>query len=238
MARADPVWQDHRAARRKQIAEEKAAAETKKREAEERVRQHENLFKTKGPLDLVIVSGLPRSGTSLMMQMLQAGGLPVVSDGERAADTDNPRGYLEWEAIKTLPHNPAILYEADGRVIKVISLLLEHLPQGHRYCIVFMDRPIEEVAASHDKMIQNRREKAPDLDPARMRSNLARHRSAVLNRMQAAPGVELLVVDYPSLVRDPVSWMDRLVSFLGSAGIRDPEAMKNAIDPTLHRNRK
>ena len=94
---------------------------------------------------ITIVSGLPRSGTSLMMQMLAAGGLPILSDGERKADTDNPRGYLEWERIKQLPKEPALIAEAEGKVVKVISQLLLSLPDGHEYRVVFMQRPLPEV---------------------------------------------------------------------------------------------
>src|SRR3954467_14439576 len=87
---------------------------------------------------ITIVSGLPRSGTSLMMQMLAAGGLAPLSDGERKADTDNPRGYLEWERIKQLPKEPSLIAEAEGKVVKVISQLLLALPDGHEYRVIFM----------------------------------------------------------------------------------------------------
>jgi hypothetical protein len=97
---------------------------------------------------ITIVSGLPRSGTSLMMQMLAAGGMPILSDGERQADADNPRGYLEWERIKQLPKDPACIAEAEGKCVKVISLLLLSLPEGHEYRVIFMQRPLAEVLAS------------------------------------------------------------------------------------------
>ena len=105
---------------------------------------------------ITIVSGLPRSGTSLMMQMLAAGGLPVLSDGERKADTDNPRGYLEWERIKQLPKEPSLIAEAEGKVVKVISQLLLSLPDGHEYRVVFMQRPLPEVLKSQDEMLRRR----------------------------------------------------------------------------------
>src|SRR5215475_10385621 len=97
---------------------------------------------------ITIVSGLPRSGTSLMMQMLTAGGMSAVSDGERVADTDNPRGYLEWERIKQLPKEPGIIAEGEGKVVKVISQLLLALPAGHEYKVIFMQRALPEVMAS------------------------------------------------------------------------------------------
>src|ERR1035438_10685994 len=93
---------------------------------------------------IAIVSGLPRSGTSLMMQMLDAGGLPVLSDGERKADTDNQKGYLEWERIKQLPKDPGVIAEAEGKAVKVISQLMLSLPMEYEYRVIFMQRRSEE----------------------------------------------------------------------------------------------
>src|SRR6266850_5806383 len=105
---------------------------------------------------ITIISGLPRSGTSLMMQMLAAGGMPILSDGERRADVDNPRGYLEWERIKQLPKDPSCIAEAEGRAVKVISQLLLSLPAQHQYRVIFMQRPLPEVMASQDEMLCRR----------------------------------------------------------------------------------
>ena len=114
-------------------------------------------------LMITIVSGLPRSGTSLMMQMLAAGGMPILSDGERRADVDNPRGYLEWERIKQLPKDPACIAEAEGKAVKVISQLLLSLPAQHEYRVIFMQRPLPEVMASQDEMLRRR----GNFDPGR-----------------------------------------------------------------------
>ena len=94
--------------------------------------------------EFVLVSGLPRSGTSLMMQMLKAGGMDLMSDGLRGADEDNPAGYWEWEDIKMLPQQPLVIERAYGKVVKVISALLPSLPLKHRYKIIFMTRPVED----------------------------------------------------------------------------------------------
>ncbi|MGH8165533.1 MAG: tetratricopeptide repeat protein, partial [Rhodanobacteraceae bacterium] len=98
----------------------------------------------------VLVSGLPRSGTSLMMQMLAAGGLPPMTDNEREADIDNPRGYFEWEAIKRIAKEPELLDDpaVEGKAIKCISMLLPKMPEFHQYKVIFMTRPIEEVIDS------------------------------------------------------------------------------------------
>src|SRR5260370_42198447 len=105
---------------------------------------------------ITVVAGLPRSGTSLMMQMLEVGGLPVLSDGERQADTDNPKGYFEWERIKQLPKDPSLIAAAEGKVVKGISQLILSRPQGHDYRVVFMQRPLPEVLKSQDKMLRRR----------------------------------------------------------------------------------
>src|ERR1700732_3954967 len=103
---------------------------------------------------ITIVSGLPRSGTSLMMQMLAAGGMPILSAGERQADVDNPRGYLEWERIKQLPKDPACIAEAEGKAVKEISPLLLSLPEGHDYRVIFMQRPLAVGIAVSDAASQ------------------------------------------------------------------------------------
>ena len=99
------------------------------------------------------MSGLPRSGTSLMMQILQAGGLPPMTDGQRTADEDNPEGYWEWEEIKKLPKDPRILEKAKGKAVKVISALLPSLPKKHRYKILYMERPVAQVVDSQWAML-------------------------------------------------------------------------------------
>jgi hypothetical protein len=105
---------------------------------------------------ITIVSGLPRSGTSLMMQMLAAGGMQVITDGERTADPDNPRGYYEWGRIKRLQQEPQCLVEAEGKAVKFISQLLLALPSDRDYRIIFMQRPLAEVVASQAEMIRRR----------------------------------------------------------------------------------
>ena len=105
---------------------------------------------------ITIVSGLPRSGTSLMMQMLAAGGMPLLTDLERKPDIDNPRGYCEWEPIKLLPKEPNRIDEAEGKAVKVISQLLLSLPSGRNYKVIFMERPLPEVLASQDEMLKRR----------------------------------------------------------------------------------
>lgn len=185
----------------------------------------------------ILVSGLPRSGTSLMMQLLQAGGIPLQTDGQRAADIDNPEGYLEWEAIKTLPKNPRVLDQADGRAIKVISLLLPALPRRHKYKVIFMQRPVEEVAASQLKMLQRRFPAKTHAAPEKMAASLRQHRDETLALLRSQKNIELLEVSYPDLVRAPAEWLPRLAAFLAPRWPLATESLPAIIKPALHRQR-
>ena len=124
---------------------------------------------------ITIVSGLPRSGTSLMMQMLVAGGMSALSDGGRKAAADNPRGYLEWEQIKQLPQDPGCIAEAEGKVVKVVARLILSLPAGHEYRIIFMQRPLPEVIVSEDEMLRRRGTYKKGADPAYISSAFEKH---------------------------------------------------------------
>src|SRR5579864_2844630 len=141
---------------------------------------------------ITIVSGLPRSGTSLMMQMLVAGGMPPLSDGERQADTDNPRGYLEWERIKQLPNDPACIAEAEGKVVKVISRLLLAVPAGHEYRVIFMQRPLPEVLASQDAMLRRRGTYKEGANPAIIGAAFEKHLKDVYAWLENKPYVSAL----------------------------------------------
>jgi len=169
------------------------------------------------------------------MRMLASAGLPVMTDGRRDPDDDNPDGYFEWEAIRKIGTRPEILHDAAGKVIKVISMLLPSLPLRHQYKVIFMDRPVEEVAASQLKMIQRRGATPPNASPGKMAQMLRDHRDQILRGLSMAKGFEVLVVDYPGLVRSPGEWVPRIEAFLGA--LPAPAAMHGVIRPELYRNR-
>ena len=104
--------------------------------------------------EIIIVSGLPRSGTSLMMQMLEKGGMEIITDQIRSADTDNPRGYYEYEKVKQIKKDASWLPQTRGKAFKMVSQLLYHLPPGQTYRILFLERDLEEVLLSQEKMLQ------------------------------------------------------------------------------------
>src|SRR5712672_2006257 len=183
---------------------------------------------------ITIVSGLPRSGTSLMMQMLAAAGLPILSDGERKADTDNPRGYLEWERIKQLPKEPSLIAEAEGKVVKVISQLLLSLPDGHEYRVVFMQRPLPEVLKSQDEMLR-RRGTFEGGDDTAIEEAFQRHLIEVNRWLNAKANVQALRVHYHRSLREPKATAEAVADFLKVP--LDTEAMTREVDHNLYRNR-
>ena len=184
---------------------------------------------------ITIVSGLPRSGTSLMMQMLAAGGMPVLSDGERRADTDNPKGYLEWERIKQLPKDPACIAEAEGKVVKVISQLLPSLPDGHEYRVIFMQRPLPEVLKSQEEMLRRRGTPEPSADSSLFEEAFQRHLIEVNKWLAGKPNIQVAKIHYHRALREPKAVAETVAQFLGVP--LDVEAMAREVDGTLYRNR-
>jgi len=184
---------------------------------------------------ITIVSGLPRSGTSLMMQMLAAGGMPILSDGERQADVDNPRGYLEWERIKQLPQDPACIAEAEGKAVKVISRLLLSLPTERDYRIIFMQRPLHEVMASQDEMLRHRGTFKPEANPAFISSAFERHLREVNAWLDGRPNATVSHISYHRVLSEPRAVANELAQFLQTA--LDVDAMARQVDPALYRNR-
>lgn len=191
--------------------------------------------KQAGRASVAIVSGLPRSGTSMMMKMLQAGGLPVLVDHVRTADADNPQGYYEYELVKQLNKgNHAWLAQAQGKVVKVISALLPHLPGAYHYKVIFMQREMAEVLASQQKMLQRRGE--TDIgDDSVMAQMFEEHLTQVRRWLQSQPNIELLDVHYNQLVADPQPAV-RLINAFFDQTLGEAQ-MLAAIDPALYRNR-
>jgi len=180
-----------------------------------------------------LVSGLPRSGTSLMMQMLAAGGLEPLTDGARPPDAWNPRGYLEWEPVKGLARDPGALEAARGRALKVISALLPALPREHRYRVVFMERDAREVAASQEAMLAAASPApgepiAPEL--------LARHVARTRAWLTTQPHVATCAVAFRDAVETPREVAARVRAFL--ALDLDVARMAAAVDPALYRFRR
>jgi Sulfotransferase family len=185
------------------------------------------------PSDAVtIVSGLPRSGTSMMMRMVEAGGLPALTDGVRAADADNPLGYYEFEPVKRTSQDPSWLDRARGRVVKMVHLLLMDLPGGYVYRVILMRRDPDEVIRSQRKMLE--RAGRPSGDPAALKRVFAAQMDTVRRWLDAQPHICCLDVSYNAMIAGPEAEARRVAEFLG---LTDRAAMIAAVDPALYRNR-
>jgi len=185
---------------------------------------------------VIVVSGLPRSGTSMAMKMLEAGGVPIVTDGQREADIDNPKGYFEDERVLRLAEaaEKAWLRGSRGKAIKIISYLLRHLPSDNNYKVVFMRRDLSEVLASQAKMLERRGE-TNDGDDQRMRELFETDLWKAGYFMKHAAHVEAVEIHYSEVLADPEGHARLIAEFVG--GSLDVQRMAEVVDPDLYRNR-
>jgi broad-specificity NMP kinase len=185
---------------------------------------------------ITIVSGLPRSGTSMMMRMLEAGGVPVLTDEKREADEDNLRGYYEDERVKQLREDASWITEAEEKAVKVISYLLRHLPPGHSYKVIFMERKIPEVLASQRKMMKRRGEAVDEVPDDVMAGIFENHLVETEEWLSQQPNIETIQVSYNDTLQNPEPTARRVAAFLG--GGFDVEKMTQVVDPRLYRQRR
>jgi len=190
------------------------------------------------PLDLsrtvIIVSGLPRSGTSMMMQMLDAGGIPLLTDNVRKADEDNPRGYYEYEKARRLDRDSSWLSEAKGKAVKVVAQLLAYLPKvpGLSYRVILMERDMEEVLSSQKSMLKRDNRQGARLSGDRLR-NIFTHQLKQTEAVLSLAKIPALFVDYNRTIEKPEETAARLKAFLGCD--LNEEKMSNAVVPDLKR---
>ncbi len=184
--------------------------------------------------EIVVVSGLPRAGTSLMMQMLSAGGLEVVTDNLRAADVDNPRGYWELEQVKRIKRDATWLPQTRGRVFKMVSQLLYDLPHTERYRIIFMQRRLEEVIVSQEKMLKRLNRPAGPHDQMKQAFDL--HLERLFQWLPNQSNMKLLEISYNALLREPATHAQQISAFLDGRPVVD--RMTEAVDLSLYRNRR
>ena len=191
-------------------------------------------MKTENHEIITVVSGLPRSGTSMMMQMLHAGGLTCLTDELREADISNPKGYFEFEKVKGLRTDNSWLPEAKGKVIKIISHLLTCLSAELDYKVVFMERDLGEVLASQRKMLENQGQGEENMSDERLRQIFAQQLHQV-KQMLADRQISTIFLDYKCVLEDPVEISTQLRAFLGND--LDQQAMRHVVDHNLYRQR-
>lgn len=181
----------------------------------------------------VIVSGLPRSGTSMMMQVLAAGGLPILSDGIREADDDNPRGYYELEAVKRTKDDPSWLDHSEGKVVKIIHALLMDLPTDRPYRVVMMRRKTDKVIRSQAAMLERLGNEGANLDADKLAEIYEHQLEQVKGYMDRHACFAYLEVWYGAMIEYTRTQVERINQFL--SGSLDVDAMVAAVDPALRR---
>jgi hypothetical protein len=182
------------------------------------------------------VSGLPRSGTSLAMQMLRAGGMPLLTDAMRPPDADNPSGYLEYAPVLRTATDASWVAQAPGKAVKVVYALLRQLPPGFEYRVLWMRRRVDEVIASQERMLARRGAPAgAALSRERLAAVFAAQLAETETWLAQQPSFRVLALDYNEMVAAPQTAARAIDAFLG--GGLDLEAMMGAVDPLLYRRR-
>jgi hypothetical protein len=185
---------------------------------------------------IVIVSGLPRSGTSMMMQMLKAGGLPIVTDNIRKADEDNPKGYYELEKVKNIQEDALWLNDCHGKVLKMVSALLQHLPSNKRYKVIFMERNLKEVLASQKAMLKRLSRSGAAITDEEMAQKFDRHLNQVQGWLSNQKNIDVLYVKFREVIDHKHETAVRVAEFLSAE--MDVSKMIQAVEKRLYRQRE
>lgn len=186
---------------------------------------------------ITVVSGLPRSGTSMMMRMLETGGMPVLIDHIRIPDESNPKGYYEFERVKQMQDgNTGWIAEGKGKVVKIISALLEFLPPEHQYRIVFMQRNMNEILASQREMLLRRGEPTDRVSDEQLTSFYQEHLARTRTWIAEQPNMQVIYLHYNQIMENPQAPVTQLCKFLQPFPL-DPQKMLSVVEASLYRQR-
>jgi hypothetical protein len=184
---------------------------------------------------ITIVAGLPRSGTSMMMQAIEAGGIPALTDGIREKDVDNPKGYYEFEAVKKTKADASWVSEAEGKVVKMVYSLLYDLPDDHAYRVVFLQREMKEVLASQRKMLERTGEKGASIGDEKLSELFKAQLDKFHKWIADKDNFSIVLIDYKNMIKFPAEQAEKVDELLGN--ILDKDGFVSAVDPSLYRNR-
>ncbi len=185
--------------------------------------------------EITIVSGLPRSGTSMMMKILEAGGMEVVTDNIRKANEDNPQGYYEYERVKKIKEDTAWLKETRGKAFKMVSQLLYELPSNENYKVIFIKRKMNEILASQRRMLERMGNSKGDVSDEKMGEFFNKHLSKIVEWIEGRKYIDVLYVGYNDILENPGEQIKILNQFLNDK--LNAEKAFHAIDKSLYRNR-
>jgi len=184
---------------------------------------------------ITIVSGLPRSGTSMMMQAIEAGGIPALTDNIRKKDEDNPKGYYEFEPVKKTRDDPSWVPGARGKVVKMVYILLYDLPEEYECRVIFMRRNIDEILVSQKAMLERSGKQGAKISDEKLADLFKTELEKFDHWIETRENFSILPVDYKNMIASPKSQCERIDKFLG--GVLDIDASVAAVDPSLYRNR-
>lgn len=185
---------------------------------------------------IVVISGLPRSGTSMIMKMIESGGMEIVTDNVRRPDIDNPEGYYELEKVKEFKKDSTWLRSLHGKAVKIISMLLYRLPSDQNYKVIFVQRDMREILSSQKKMLKRLGEPFDQVPDTTLARKFEIHLAKIADWIKKRKNIECLYVNYRQIVEDPLTNAKRIKDFLQCP--LDIEAMASAVDPSLYRNRR
>lgn len=184
---------------------------------------------------IIIVSGLPRSGTSMVMKMLEAGGVEIVTDHIRQPDDDNPKGYYEYENVKHLQKDATWIHAMSGKALKVISFLLYHLPITLQYKVLFIQRDLQEILVSQKKMLDRLGQPINTVDDSVLAQKFERHLHKVQAWINTQKNIKCVYINYHQILKDPKHWGNEIQQFLQQP--LNVDKMVAVVDPALYRNR-
>lgn len=180
--------------------------------------------------EIIVVTGLPRSGTSLMMQILDRAGIPILQDGKRESDISNPKGYYELEAVKGIVQDNSFLDGAEGKAVKIVAPLPLHMNTSNNYRVIFMRRDLEEILLSQEKMLN----KDQTSEREKFRTIYEFHIKKTYRFFQEN-NIPYLDVSYNELMDNPAETLKTVVNFLNVDA--DPAVLAGVVSPELYRNR-
>lgn len=201
----------------------------------EKATEHNEFLDNNIKGEITVVSGLPRSGTSMMMQMLDKGGMEILTDGNREADNNNPKGYYEYDPVKKLAMDKSWMGEASGKAVKIIAQLVGHLPDKFNYKIIFMDREISEVLASQQIMLGKEDHVEAKAFPVGLAETFKKQVEKMDAWVESQANIEIMRVNYSDVINNPEEEAENICAFLGQS--LDIKAMAEVVDPNLYRNK-
>ena len=185
---------------------------------------------------VTVVTGLPRSGTSMMMQVLEAGGIPILIDNIRKSDQDNPKGYFEFEPVKKTKDDPSWVRTATGKAVKMVYRLLYDLPHEHEYRIIFMNRNIAEILASQSAMLDRTGQQDANISDEKLTQLFEKDLKKIYQWIKQQSNFSMISIGYKDMVQKPLLQCRRVNDFLGN--FLDVDKMTSAVDASLYRNRR